>query len=90
MFVHKKLITLFESNGRAFEFFKWSGNIFNYVAAIAISVSIVAAQSIWPFVLYILGNIVWFTAALIMKDRPLFWNQAFFVVINVYAIWLRA
>jgi len=89
MFVHK-FEQLLKTNERALEIFKWAGNAASYIAAIVISISIVAAQSSWPFALYILANLIWIKAALIMEDRPLFWMQAFFIVINSYAIWLRA
>jgi hypothetical protein len=76
-------------NQAAFEKFKWIGNITTYVAGLAVGVSLSAATEAWPFALYIVGNLVWFIAAVIMRDRPLFWLNLFFIAANAYAILIR-
>lgn len=86
------LCYLIQADYKYLQRFKWVGNIASYIAALTISVSIAASLEIWPFLLYMVGNVIWLMAALVIqpKDWPLAWMQIFFLSINSYAILLRA
>ena len=80
---------ILQTDEKALEQFKWVGNTFTYVAAAAVVTSITFAQQSWPFVLYLIGSSLWLMAAHVIKDRPLFWLNLFFILLNSYGVWLR-
>ena len=87
--VYNYLLQLLETDKHRLEQAKWVGNGLIYLAACVVAISVTAAQSPWPFAFYLVGSAVWLMAAKIMRDRPLFWMQVFFIFVNGYAIWLR-
>ena len=80
---------ILETDKKALERFKWAGNAFIYAAALAVAVSINFAQEAWPFIFYLVGATFWVIAAWIIKDKPLFWLNLFFILIDGYGAWLR-
>lgn len=77
------------ANQTTFNQFKWIGNAMLMTAAGVVAVSAEWATQAWPFVLYTLGAGVWMYAGMVMKDKALFSLNLFFVLLDVYAVWIR-
>ena len=77
------------ANEKAFHVFKWIGNGFAMLAALAIAASSAWSQEAWPFFMYIISNFVWLLAGIIMRDLPLIGLNMFFFFVNVWGIYER-
>ena len=70
---------------------KWVANFFVFSGAIALAFSADWAATIWPFIFYTIGNLLWiYVAVEIMRDKPLIWLNLFFLGINAIGILTRA
>lgn len=79
----------FRVKNTAFQWFKWIANSFVFVGASCIAVSPVFSQQPWPFFLATIGSILWFWAAIVMRDRALMVFNLFFIVIQTWATLVR-
>lgn len=68
---------------------KWAGNVYMYLGAIFVSVSITLAAEPSIFVLFLLGHIFWLIAGLAMRDKPLIFLNLFFIPLDMWAIFIR-
>ena len=81
---------LFLTETKLFQTTKWLGNVCIFIGASAIALSIPFSHQIWPFLLSVVGSLIWLFVALVTRERALACYQVFFVIINSYAIYLRA
>ena len=79
----------FRVNETLFQWFKWIANIFVFTGATCISVSPLFSQQPWPFFLATIGSVLWFWAAIIMRDRALMMFNLFFIFIQTWATLVR-
>ncbi len=84
----QSLTWLFQHYG--LEVLKWTANAFIIVPAIIITVSILSASHIYPFVLFMVGHILWASFAFIQNDKPLIWLNIGLLPVDVYAMVIRA
>jgi len=68
---------------------KWMATSSMLVGATIISVSTEWANIVVPYLMFMLGHVIWGTFAHIMKDKPLFWLNVLFLPLDCYAIYLR-
>ena len=68
---------------------KWLANGFMYTSAIVLSVSI--SMSLMPitYLGFFIAHIVWAFFAWKVNDTPLFWQFAFFIPFDLYAMYIR-
>lgn len=68
---------------------KWAGTAFIILASIFVSFSIEMATLPYAYAGFLCGHIIWFAAALIMRDKPLITLNGFFLFVDSYAIMIR-
>ena len=67
------------------------GNSWVYIGCLSVSLSPIWSATIWPFIAYSVGNIIWlYVAWRWLKDRPLVEMNLFFLAMNTFAIYARA
>lgn len=69
---------------------KWLASIFYVFATIILISPDVAAQSVVPFSLYLMGNIIWAVDSFFHKQYPWFWTGVFFVLYDALLVYSRA
>ncbi len=69
--------------------FKWIATISIILGAIFVSISTTYANMVFPFVLFLIGHIIWGIFATIIKEKQLFWLNVGFIPLDFYAIYLR-
>lgn len=70
----------------------WLGyiaNAFIFVGAVSITVAPRWSQRPPIFVLFLIGHILWLMVAILRPDGPLIWLNAFFVMVDAFAILVR-
>ena len=65
------------------------GNILIFTGALLVTASPTISLTIYPFVLDVLGAIMWCLAGKIMNDNRIIQLNVFFLIINIYAIIIR-
>ncbi|ABK44435.1 hypothetical protein Mmc1_1927 [Magnetococcus marinus MC-1] len=65
--------------------YKWIGTLTGIAAALLIALNISISK--YAFFLYLTSAITWAIAAYRMQDRPLYYLQVTFVMVNMVAIW---
>lgn len=68
---------------------KWIANIFMYVSAIVLSISIPAAQTLLPYVAFFISHVLWSFFAWKIRDVALLYQFLFFIPIDIYAMYIR-
>ncbi len=71
------------------EIAKWVANICMYLSAIVLAVSIPMATQPDAYIGFLIAHIVWAFFAFKIKDTALFWQFAFFIPFDLYAIYIR-
>ena len=84
-FLYSQLLT----NKIWLERLKWIANAFVIISAAAISFSTELAITPPIFFGFLIAHIMWVFAGIIMKDKPIITLNAFFVIIDIYAIIIR-
>jgi len=68
---------------------KWLANIFMYVSAITLSISITASLLPITYVGFLIAHVVWSFFAWKIKDNALLAQFLFFIPIDLYAMYIR-
>jgi len=68
---------------------KWVANIFMFVSAFAMSVSLTAALHPLTYVGFLIAGIIWAFYAVKIKDNVLFAQFLFCIPVNIYAMYIR-
>ena len=68
---------------------KWAANIFIFISAIMISVSLEIAAQPYAFIGFFIAHILWVWAAIVIKDKPLIALNVFFLPMDLWAMWIR-
>ena len=71
------------------EIAKWLANVFMYISAIAISISVAASVMSVTYLGFLFAHIIWAFFAWKIKDRPLFAQFLFFIPVDLYAMYIR-
>jgi hypothetical protein len=71
------------------EITKWLANVFMYASAILLSVSVAASLVPATYIGFLMAHIIWAFFAWKINDRPLFAQFAFFIPIDLYAMYIR-
>lgn len=69
--------------------FKWISTTCFIFATISMLSPIVAAQSVFPWILYLVGNVIWLLDSINIKNWPWIYVSLFFVCWNVLLILSR-
>ena len=72
-----------------FDYFKYLGNVWFYTGAILVSFSASSAALSSTFVPFFIGHLMWLGAGIKMKDKPIIYQNLFFVPLDIYAILIR-
>ena len=70
----------------------WLGylaNFFIFAGAVSITVAPRWSQRPSLFFLFLIGHLLWLLVAILRPDGPLIWLNAFFVLVDVFAILIR-
>jgi hypothetical protein len=68
---------------------KWIANIGVMISAVLVSASVALSAQPLTFIGFLVAHIMWLFAGIIMKDKPIMALNAFFIVIDIYAILIR-
>lgn len=68
---------------------KWCVNLSFILATIIMISPMVAAQSIYPWVLFLIGNIILIVDSFVHRLYPWFWASVVFIVYDVLLIYSR-
>ncbi len=71
------------------EIVKWLANIFIYVSAVLLSVSITASLQPITYIGFLIAHIIWLFFAWKSSDKPLFYQFLFFIPIDLAAMYIR-
>ncbi len=79
---HEKLLKYIDS-------MKWIGTISQVIATIILISPTIAATSTAPWILYIIGAVIWLIDGLIHKNKQLVWLSIFFILWDTLTILSR-
>lgn len=68
---------------------KWLANICVMLSAILVSSSVALSTQPLTFIGFLVAHVLWLIAGMIMKDKPIMALNAFFIIIDMYAIIIR-
>ena len=71
------------------EILKWTGTLFLGISALLVSFNMKWAEQWWAFVGFLIGHIIWTYSAIQMQDMPLIALNVGFMLVDLYAIYLR-
>lgn len=71
------------------EITKWVANIFMYISAITLSISITASLIPITYIGFLIAHIIWSFFAWKTRDMPLLGQFLFFIPIDLYAMYIR-
>lgn len=69
--------------------FKWSGTALIALSAALVSFSPALSQQSAAFLGFFLGHVLWSTMGIIKRDWPLIAVNAFFIPLDLYAMYIR-
>jgi len=68
---------------------KWLANVCVMLSAILVSASVSLSAQPLTFIGFLVAHVMWLFAGIIMKDKPIMALNAFFIIIDIYAIGIR-
>lgn len=68
---------------------KWLANIFMYISAITLSISISASLLPITYLGFLIAHVIWSYFAWKINDKPLLAQFLFFIPIDLYAMYIR-
>ncbi len=71
------------------EMTKWIANIFMYISALTLSISITASLIPITYIGFFFAHTIWAFFAWKIKDMPLLGQFLFFIPIDLYAMYIR-
>lgn len=80
---------LINYNQKAQEITKWLANIFMYISAITLSLSVAASLLPITYIGFLIAHIIWAFFAWKIKDNALLASFIFFIPIDLYAMYIR-
>lgn len=77
-------------SSRSLETIEWCANIMLWMGGVVLAVSPTMAKDSWVvFVLLLAGQVFWACSAFLIRKWTLFASSVFFVVLNLYGIFIR-